>query len=294
VKRVAYRLQRTIAAPAEVQGIGFLTGQDVRMRFRPAPVSTGVVFIRTDLGPQAYLPACVESVTGTNRRTTLGHPPLTVGLVEHVLATLNGLCIDNCFVELDAPEPPGLDGSARAFVTALNAVGCVVQPEHRAIWTVSRPIVVGAGDATLGLHPGSGSGLRVSYLLDYGLNSPIGRQTYTADIDPGIFASQIAPCRTFVLQEEATMLRRQGLGRRTRVSDLLVFGPHGPIDNTLRFADEPARHKVLDILGDLSLVGHDLCGHVVAYRSGHPLNAELARTLKQRIARGLPRPRLAA
>ena len=90
------------------------------------------------------------------------------------------------------------------------------------------------------------------------------------------------------------MLRQQGLGRRTRVSDLLVFGPRGPIDNVLRFADEPARHKVLDILGDLSLIGHDLCGHVVAYRSGHPLNAELARTLTQRIARGLPRRRIAA
>ena len=294
MKRVDYRFQRTIAAPAEVRGIGFLTGQDVRLRFRPAPPCTGVVFVRTDLGPQARLPATVEQITGTNRRTTLGRPPLTIGLVEHVLATLNGLRVDNCIIELDAPEPPGLDGSARAFVTALEAVGCVVQPELRAIWTVERPVVVGTGDATLALHPGIGPGLRISYLLDYGLTSPIGRQTFTADLDPGVFASQIAPCRTFVLEAEAAMLRQQGLGRRTRVSDLLVFGPRGPIDNVLRFADEPARHKVLDILGDLSLIGHDLCGHVVAYRSGHPLNAELARTLTQRIARGLPRRRIAA
>jgi UDP-3-O-acyl N-acetylglucosamine deacetylase len=294
VKRVNYRNQRTIGRAVEVQGIGFLTGQDVRLRFRPAPGSSGVVFVRTDLGPQACIAASVENVTGTNRRTTLGDAPLCVGLVEHVLAALSGLHIDNCFVELDAPEPPGLDGSAGAFVRALERAGTVMQSERRAIWGTDRPIVVTGQDATLALHPMAEPGLRVSYLLDYGLRSPIGRQTFTADVNPSSFARGIASCRTFLLEEEAFEPRDQGLGRRTQVTDLLIFGPHGPIDNRLRFADEPSRHKVLDILGDLALLGHDLNGHIVAYRSGHPLNVELVRALSQRIARVSPRVRLAA
>jgi UDP-3-O-[3-hydroxymyristoyl] N-acetylglucosamine deacetylase len=294
VKRVNKRFQKTIARPVEVRGVGYLTGQDVRMRFRPAPGSTGVAFVRTDLGANACLPARVENVTGTNRRTTLGKPPLTVGLVEHVLAALNALHIDNCFIELDAPEPPGLDGSAGAFVAALHEAGVVLQPQCRVIWSVERPLIIQAGGATLALHPAESPGLRVSYLLDYGLQSPIGRQTYSANITPATFAHGIAPCRTFLLEDEAIALRQQGLGRRTRISDLLVFGAHGPIDNRLRFADEPARHKVLDILGDLALLGHDLSGHIVAYRSGHPLNVEMVRLLAQRIAQMSPRQRIAA
>jgi UDP-3-O-acyl N-acetylglucosamine deacetylase len=297
VNRVNFRHQRTIARPAVVEGIGYLTGQDVHLRFRPAPPSTGVVFVRTDVGPHARITACVEQVTGTNRRTTLGKPPLCVGLVEHVMAALSGLRIDNCIVELDAPEPPGLDGSAGAFVRALIAAGIVTQPERRAVWSVDRPIVVATRDATLALHPSSEPGLRVSYLLNYGLRSPIGRQTHTAEINPATFARNIAPCRTFLLEEEAIALREQGLGRRTQVSDLLVFGRRGPIANKLRYADEPARHKVLDILGDLALLRQDLSGHVVAYRSGHPLNVELVWALSERIgqvmAQGQPR-RLAA
>lgn len=294
MKRVNYRFQRTIARPAEVHGIGYLTGQDVRLRFRPAPASTGVVFVRTDLGPQACIAAAVEQVTGTKRRTTVGQPPLCVGLVEHVLAALSGLHVDNCIVELDAPEPPGLDGSAAAFVHALQNAGLVMQTERRSIWAVDRPIVVGSGDATLALHPAAGSGLRISYMLDYGWQSPIGRQTFTTDVNPATFARGIAPCRTFLLEEEALALRDQGLGSRTQVTDLVIFGPRGPINNPLRFADEPARHKVLDILGDLALLGHDLSGHVVAFRSGHPLNVELVRVLSQRIAQVFPRQRLAA
>jgi UDP-3-O-acyl-N-acetylglucosamine deacetylase len=117
---------------------------------------------------------------------------------------------------------------------------------------------------------------------------------HTQVLSPAAFASQIAPCRTFILESEAAELLRQGIGARAAVTDLLVFGPHGPIDNRLRFANEPARHKVLDLVGDLSLLGADLCGHVVAYRSGHPLNVELVRVLHQRIAPTVSLSRLAA
>jgi UDP-3-O-acyl N-acetylglucosamine deacetylase len=295
VNRYSYRYQRTLARPAYVQGVGFLTGAQVRLCFRPAPPATGVVFVRTDLGTDARIPARVEQVTGTHRRTTLGRAPVQVGLVEHVLAALAGLRIDNCFVELDAPEPPGLDGSAQQFVELLNASGTVLQPARRAIWEVEAPVVVRQNGATLTLHPWEGEGLRASYILDYGLDSPIARQMHTQTITPESFAIELANCRTFILEAEGAELRRQGLGARTTTADLLVFGPCGPIHNCLRHANEPARHKILDLLGDLSLLGEDVRGHVVAYRSGHPLNVELVRALRRRmVLRDLPRWRMAA
>jgi UDP-3-O-acyl N-acetylglucosamine deacetylase len=280
VRRLSYRYQRTIRRSVEVQGIGFLTGAMVRLRFLPAPPGTGAVFIRTDLRPRLRVPARLAEVSGTQRRTTLGQPPGQVGLVEHVLAALAGLRIDNCLVELNAPEPPGLDGSARQFVEALRAAEPVLQSERRAVCTVDAPILVQQNGATLSLHPGDDT-LTISYLLDYGLHSAIGWQMHTQVLTPEGFANEIACCRTFILEEEAAELRRQGLGVRTTTADLLVFGPRGPIDNRLRFANEPARHKILDIVGDLSLLEHDLRGHIVAYRSGHPLNVELVRCLTQ-------------
>jgi UDP-3-O-acyl N-acetylglucosamine deacetylase len=263
-----------------IEGVGYVTGAAIRLRFRPAPPASGVVFVRTDQSPPAWIPARLDQVSGTQRRTTLGHPPVQVGLVEHVLAALAGLRIDNCIVELNAPESPGLDGSALGFVEALHRAGTVVQPAYRTVWCVDQPVIVCQQGATLALHPG-GDEFRVSYLLDYGPSSPIARQTHTEVINPSTFASAIAPCRTFILEQEVAHLRRQGLGTRTTTADLLVFGSHGPIDNRLRFANEPARHKILDVVGDLSLLGYDLFGHVVAYRSGHPLNIELVRVLNQ-------------
>jgi UDP-3-O-acyl N-acetylglucosamine deacetylase len=283
VNRLTDRPQRTLAGSAEVSGSGLLTGVPVRLRFLPAPPDTGVAFVRTDQRPPTRIPAAVRSVTDTRRRTTLGHAPAQVMLVEHVLAALAGLRIDNCTVELDAPEPPGLDGSARGFVAALLAAGAVSQPARRPVWGVRAPVTVGHGGATLTLHPpDDGLSLRITYLLDYGPGSPIARQAYTQTITPERVAADIAGCRTFLLEAEAREMRRQGVGVWLTPADLLVFGPRGPIDNRLRFADEPARHKVLDLIGDLSLLGADLCGHVVAYRSGHPLNVELVRTLAAR------------
>jgi UDP-3-O-acyl N-acetylglucosamine deacetylase len=295
VRRLGYRYQRTVARPARVQGVGFLTGVTVRLEFLPAPPSTGVVFVRTDLRPAAHIPARFHQVTGTQRRTTLGHAPAQVELVEHVLAALAGLRIDNCVVELDAPEPPGLDGSAQGFVEALCDAGAVLQPARRAIWGVDTPVTVSRNGATLTLHPVEREELRISYLLDYGPHAPIARQVHTQTLTPECFTNELATCRTFLLEAEAEELKRQGLGTRTTTADLLVFGPRGPVDNRLRFGDEPARHKILDLVGDLSLFGHDLRGHLVAYRSGHSLNAMLVRALVQQQEAGVAVPqRLAA
>lgn len=294
MRKISQRAQRTIARAAHVQGVGYLSGRTVHLRYLPAPIHTGVVFVRSDLGPQATLPAHVSQVTGTQRRTTLGTAPLTVSLVEHVLAALGGLRIDNCFVELDAPEPPGLDGSAQPFVHALCDAGIIVQTASKSIWSVTTRVALHQRDTTLSLYPSDEPTLRASYLLDYGDRSAIGRQTFTVDVTPASFQQGIASCRTFVTQEEAALLRQQGLGSCTKVNDLLVFGPHGPIENKLHFANEPARHKVLDLIGDLSLLGEDLCGHVVAYRSGHSLNVELVRELHRHMEQARTQQRAVA
>jgi UDP-3-O-acyl N-acetylglucosamine deacetylase len=289
VRVIGYRYQRTLAGAVGVPGVGFITGTRVAARFVPAPPNAGVIFRRTDLPGAPEVAARAESVTSTKRRTTLGPPETGVTLVEHVLASLAGLRIDNCVVELDGPEPPGLDGSAGRFVQALAAVGAVRQPTRRPIYAVAEPVVVRAPGATLALHPPAESGgtdLRASYRLDYGPGAPLAPQTLTVSITPATFATELANCRTFLTEPEAAALRAQGVGRHLGPADLLVFGPRGPIQNRVRFADEPARHKLLDLVGDLALCGFDLAGHLVAYRSGHSLNAELALQLAGRVANG--------
>ena len=195
-------------------------------------------------------------------------------------------------MELDGPEPPGLDGSAAGFVAALVGAGVVTQPARRAVYAVSEPVVVRAAGATLALHPTTGTELIASYRLDYGLGAPIPPQSHTLTVCPETFARDIAACRTFLTEAEARALREQGVGRHLNAADLVVFGPRGPIDNAVRFGDEPARHKLLDLIGDLALCGFDLAGHLVAYRSGHALNVELAQKLASLATAEpiLPRP----
>jgi len=283
VLRIAQRRQRTLAQAAVVEGVGFVTGARVRLRFCPALPHAGLAFRRLDLPGQPVIAARSANVGSTTRRTTLGRPPACVELAEHVLAALAGLRIDNCVIELNGPEPPGLDGSARGFTRALRHAGIVPQDQACDVWTCTSPLTVRHGEATVTIHPLSEPRLRVSYLLDYGAFSPITPQRHTQDVTPETFCNGLDDSRTFVFQEEVETLRNQGLGRNTGAGDLLVFGPRGPIGNRLRYANEPARHKALDLLGDLALVGCDLRGHVVGYRSGHALNVALAQRLREAI-----------
>jgi UDP-3-O-acyl N-acetylglucosamine deacetylase len=284
VRVIGYRYQRTLAGAATVAGVGFVTGARSVVRFLPAGPDTGRVFRRVDRPDRPTTPALTEYVTGTQRRTTLGTADGGVTLVEHVLAALAGLRVDNCVIELDAAEPPGLDGSAAGFVEAVAAAGVALQPSRRPIYTVAEPVVVRNGGATLAMHPATTPEFRVSYRLDYGAGAPISPQTHTAAIRPETFRRDIAACRTFLTEAEAHELRRLGVGRHLTGSDLLVFGRGGPIDNRTRYADEPARHKVLDLVGDLALCPFDVAGHAVAYRSGHAMNVDLARALVGQVA----------
>lgn len=220
-------------------------------------------------------------VSDTNRRTTIGRGENSVTLVEHVLAALAGMRVDNCLIEIDGPEAPGLDGSAGEFVRAIAHAGIVTQPSRCPMVSVTSPMTVCSRGATITIHPATDETLRLSYVLDYGLMAAIPRQSVSFDLTPELFAREIADNRTFLLESEADELRAQGIGKNLTWKDVLVFGSRGVIDNTLRHADEPARHKVLDLIGDLFLSGCDLAGHVVAYRSGHQLNVELASRLAE-------------
>lgn len=285
------RPQRTIAREAAVRGVSFLEGRDVEIRFRPAEADSGIVFVRSDLPGGPSVPAHVNHVAPRQRRTTLQKGPATVEMVEHVMAALAGLGVDNCRVEIDGPETPGCDGSSRAFVEAIQGAGVVEQDRPRETLVIDRPVTVREGASVLTAHPGEPDKLVLSYSLDYGRSSPIGSQSYFVEVSPESFRRELASSRTFLLESEAKAMRQAGIGRRTTEADLLIFGPDGPIGNELRYRDECARHKVLDMVGDLALLTKDLAGHVVAHRSGHALNASLVRKLLQAVEGSAgPRP----
>ncbi len=276
---VTLRRQRTLARSVAVRGYGYWSGKDVHVEFRPAGADTGVVFVRRDVGSTARIPALVSARVESPRRTTLKARGASVEMVEHILAALAGMQIDNCEVWVDAPEMPGCDGSSQPFVEALQSGGIVEQPAGRSLLAVREVVRLGTDDSWVEARPFAQPGLHVRFRLDYGRGTAIGRQTLSLKVTPETFLRELAPARTFLLKDEADWLRRQGLGCRATPKDLLVFDEHGPIDNPLRFSDECVRHKALDLVGDLALAGCDLWGEVVAHRSGHKLNAELVRVL---------------
>ncbi len=278
-----HRSQRTIRRSVETSGIGFLTGADVNLRFVPAPPNHGIVFERTDVSHSQPIPALVEFTVPRQRRTAIEHQGVVVEMVEHVMAALAGLHVDNCIVQLNAPEPPGHDGSSRDFAEALLDAGIVEQNEPRQLLVIENRVCARSDDSASEVlaSPLCRPTLAISYQLDYGPRSPILPQNRTVEITPESFVAELAFARTFVLESEAEVLRAQGYGRRTTAKDLLVFGPEGPIDNRLHTPDECVRHKILDCVGDLALIGCDVWGHVHAYRSGHQLNREIVRRLKR-------------
>ncbi len=273
------RNQRTIASAAVVTGFGYWTGRDVQVEFRPAEPDTGIVFVRRDLDGCPRIPASAVHRTNTPLRTSLNVGVANVEMVEHIMAALAGLQVDNCEIWVDQEEMPGCDGSSLPFVEAINNAGTTIQPAVRRQFVVPRVIRMGTDECWVEARPCCSGKTILQYELDYGVGNPIGRQTLEVALSPKFFHKSLAPSRTFLLEHEADALRAQGMGLRVTCQDLLVFGPQGPIDNSLRFPDECVRHKMLDMVGDLALAGCDLVGRFTAYRSGHRLNAALIRTL---------------
>jgi UDP-3-O-[3-hydroxymyristoyl] N-acetylglucosamine deacetylase len=275
----ALRKQRTIGQSVSVSGFGFWSGRDVQLEFRPAESDTGIVFVRRDLNEQIRIKAVVANRIETPRRTTLSSQGASVEMVEHVMAALAGLQIDNCEVWVDEAEMPGCDGSSLPFVLALESVGVVEQSALRRRLVIRNVTRLGNDESWVEARPGTNGGLSVKFRLDYGSGNAIGRQTLQLLLTPESFRRELASSRTFVLQEEAEWLVSRGLGKRATYQNVLVFDKNGPLENELRYRDECVRHKALDLVGDLALADCDLVGHFIAHRSGHRLNAELVRAL---------------
>lgn len=262
-----------------VEGFGFWSSRDVRVEFRPAAADTGVVFVRSDLNPAARIAAAVERRVETPRRTALVNGPGRVEMVEHILAALSGLQIDNCEVWVNECEMPGCDGSSSAFVEALEGAGVVRQQAIRSTLVVRETVRLGNEDCWIIADPPEQDGLSLQFRIEYPDCAAIGRQTYKLALTPAAFRKQLAACRTFLTRPEAEWLRGQGLAARATTKDALVFDDEGPVENELRFDDECVRHKMLDLVGDLALAGCDIVGQITAHCSGHRLNAELVRVL---------------
>lgn len=272
------RSQQTVRGAVAVTGVGYWSGRPVRVGIEPAEAGAGIVFERVGPGGTARIPVSLASRVDAVNRTALVAEGGRVEMVEHLLSALAGLGVDACVVRIDADELPGLDGSALAFVEAIDAVGL------RDLGVAADPVVVEEsirvedGDAWIEAHPPVHDGLSVAYDLDYG-PGPIGRQSFAVDLTPASYRRELAAARTFVLEAEAERLRSAGLGLAATPRDLLVFAADGPVDNALRWPDECVRHKLLDLVGDLSLVGRPIHARIHASRSGHRLNARMADAL---------------
>lgn len=208
-------------------------------------------------------------------------------MVEHVLAALAGLDIDNCEIHVDRAEMPGCDGSSVAFTDALAKTSIVDLAEERKTIRIEAPVRVGTEDSWILAEPTQNQDLELTYRLDYECPS-IGEQTFTSIITPETFINDISEARTFLLVKEAQQLAEQGIGQRVTYQDVVVFNDEGPLENELRFENECARHKLLDMVGDFSLLGTDLAGKITAYRSGHLLNSQMVFALLQQIVKNNP------
>lgn len=282
-----HRYQRTLERPAQYHGFGFLTGADVTLSFLPAAEDYGIRFQRVDLPGSEPIIASLDFIVPRQRRTAIARGKVTVEMIEHVMAALAGLQIDNCLVQLNAPEPPGADGSCLPFVQVLLEAGIVEQLARRDLLVIHSESHTETDDGTeISVGPVFRRTLVVSYELDYGPRSPIKPQLLTFEYSPETFVANIAYARTFILESEVASLKAQGYGSRVTEKDLLIFGPQGVIGNQLRASDECARHKILDCIGDFALLGCDVHGHFRAYRSGHNLNHEICEQVRaaQRVA----------
>jgi len=276
-------LQQTLAGPIKLEGPGLFHGITARLQLLPADADHGIVFCRTDLLQSPSVPARHDFVLNAPRRTVIGRKstPL-VETIEHLMAALAGLQIDNCLVELDAPEIPSFDASSRIFCDAILETG--IQKLSTPITSfdaASTFIEQGTGGQSLVMRPYVKPVLAVTWHLDYGARAPIPAQVYSAEITPEVFVREIAAARTFVLESEIKALQSLGYGKHLTDDDLLVCSNDGKWNNRLRWQDECARHKLLDCIGDLALSGYPLRGHVAAVRSGHKLNHQMAASIAE-------------
>ncbi len=282
---------RTLRAPASIEGRGLFTAATAAVTIRPARAGEGISFRRGEQRVPAHIDALSDdpihpAFAALPPRCTIlrspGEPGAPIATVEHLLAAIAGLGVTDAIIEIDAPEVPIDDGSAAAFVDAILAAGLVDLDAPADPLRVERELRVESGDASVTISPADAP--EYIYDLDYGAASPIAAASVRWSGDPDAFATQIAPARTFCLQQEAEAMTAMGLFKDLSPRDMLVIGADGPIDNDYRFEDEPARHKLLDLVGDLALVGRPLIARVHAVRAGHALNHAAARAILDSLA----------
>jgi len=264
--------QRTIRRSTSCAGIGVHSGSKVTLSLKPAPANFGIRFRRADLNG-FEVPATVGHIGGINYATGLARDAVRIDTVEHLLAALVSLGIDNAIVELNSPEVPIMDGSAAPFIYLIQEAGVKTQAAPRRYIKVLRPMSLSRGDKRIALYPSDH--FKVTYSIAY--DHPLLReQSRTLRLSEAVFVDEIAPARTFTFLKEVEQLRQHGLALGGSLENAIVIGETGILNNALRFADEFVRHKILDAIGDLALLGHPVVGHLVAHRGGHGLHTAFA------------------
>jgi UDP-3-O-[3-hydroxymyristoyl] N-acetylglucosamine deacetylase len=265
--------QRTLRRALTIEGVGLHSGAKVTLRLLPSPANTGLFFVRTDLAHQPTIPVQARYVTDTALATTLGKDGVKVGTVEHLLAALQGLGVDNLRMEIDGPEVPIMDGSAAPFAQRMAEAGLRLQGEPRKFLVIRRAVTVTEGDKHATFAPARR--LRIDCTIDF-KHPLISDQQFTMEFDDRTFLRDVAPARTFGFLRDVDKLRSLGLARggsldnAVVVDDFSILNPDG-----LRFPDEFVRHKMLDALGDVALLGYPVIGALTAFKTGHALNQKL-------------------
>ncbi len=276
------QMQKTLKKSVTISGTGLFTGEKSTLIIHPAPFDTGILMQRVDLPERIVIPATLDYVVSTPRCTVLGKNGATIHTVEHLLAALKACEIDNAWIVLNGPEVPILDGSSIQFVNFIESAGIVVQEREKIIYQLSTPLFWSQGDIHLIALPSEE--YRISYTLHYPHSKILHSQYFSKEIDTDIFKNEIAPCRTFCLYEEITAMIEKGLIKGGTlengviIKDDSVMNPEG-----LRFSDEMVRHKVLDLIGDLSLIPVSFDAHIIAIRAGHAANVAFGKDLFNHI-----------
>lgn len=282
-KKTLHYTHKTLRGEASFSGIGVHTGVDVSLTFRPASAGVGIVFRRIDLPGKPEIPALLSYVQDTNRCTTIGRGKVQVTTIEHVMAALSAYGITNLYVDVSAEEPPVGDGSSRMFVSMIEEVGILEQEELSPL-SVTSPVYWSEGDMHLVALPADH--FRVSYTLSYPQSNLLKGQYQSFFITKEIFRDELSCCRTFSLYEEISPLLDRGLIKGGSLSNSIVIKDDAVISNNgLHFPDEMVRHKILDLIGDVSLIGSPLHAHIIAIRSGHRANYEFAKELQKHLIR---------
>ncbi len=278
----AQKKQRTLLRSIEASGVGLFSGQEVRLRLCPNEEGTGIIFKRTDLPGHPQLPAHLDFIQGTPRCTVIGNGKMSIQTVEHLLAALRAYEIDSVIIEISASEVPIFDGSSLKFVEMIEQAGVAELSGYKRIVRIREPLYWSQGDIHLVALPSDE--FRVSYTLHYPHSSAIGTQFYSFVLSQDRFKKEVAPSRTFSVYEEIAPMIEKGLVKGGSLTNAVIIKENQIVNpEGLRFSDEMVRHKILDLIGDLSLVPVPFLAHIIAIRSGHSSNNAFAKELYNQI-----------